>query len=157
MLLAFSSHIHYDIVEVIRLEVKSVRTYTIDDQYTTMPWDEIDNVVFDVGNVLLTFSPTGILQEYVPERPDLHPVLMNKVFHSPYWAMMDRGTATIEESTELMVQAAPELEPYIRQVMENWVQMKEIITEGVDALKLCKARGKKVFVLSNYGTAFDIV
>ena len=31
--------------------------WTIDDQYETMPWDELDAVVFDVGNVLLSYSP----------------------------------------------------------------------------------------------------
>ena len=29
-------------------------TYTIDDLYTSMPWDALDAVVFDVGNVLLS-------------------------------------------------------------------------------------------------------
>ena len=31
--------------------------WTIDDQHETMPWDELDAVVFDVGNVLVAFQP----------------------------------------------------------------------------------------------------
>ena len=29
----------------------------IDDQYNSMPWDAIDAIVFDVGNVLLQWTP----------------------------------------------------------------------------------------------------
>ena len=41
----------------------------LDAQYASMPWDEIDTVVFDVGNVLVAFQPQRILelfqQEYI--------------------------------------------------------------------------------------------
>lgn len=35
----------------------------LDDLYPTMPWDKIDQVVFDVGNVLLKFDPQRFLDE----------------------------------------------------------------------------------------------
>ena len=130
---------------------------TIDDRCSSIPWDEIDQVVFDVGNVLLTFSPQRILEEYASDVPELHSALMQAIFRSPYWPMMDRGVVDLEQATELMITGHKDLEPYIRPVMHNWVQMKDVITEGVDALRLCKAKGKKAYVLSNYGTAFDIV
>ena len=46
---------------------------TFDDIYETMPWDAVDAVVFDVGQVLLSYNPQEILDEHVPDRPDLHP------------------------------------------------------------------------------------
>ena len=39
---------------------------TLDDRYSAMPWDELDDVVFDVGNVLVRFSPEEILRRVLP-------------------------------------------------------------------------------------------
>lgn len=122
----------------------------IDDQYTTMPWDKIDAVVFDVGQVLLRFVPQELLQRIVPDRPDLHEALRTRVFLSPYWVMMDRGSISMEEVIAGMTSAAPqELIPYIHRIMEKWIDLEEI-DEGLRALRACKAHGKKLYVLSNY-------
>ena len=67
---------------------------TFDDIYETMPWDAVDAVVFDVGQVLLSYNPQEILDEHVPDRPDLHPILLEKIFRSPYWLMRDHGLMT---------------------------------------------------------------
>lgn len=120
-----------------------------DDQYPSMPWDKIDAVVFDVGNVLLRWDSDALLQRIIPEAPDLHPLLRQLIFQSPYWAMQDRGIVTTEEAITGMAARHPELEAYIRRVMTEWVDLEEI-PEGIAALKACKARGKKVYVLSNY-------
>ena len=40
--------------------------WTLDDRYETMPWDALDAVVFDVGNVLLSYSPEEELEAFFP-------------------------------------------------------------------------------------------
>lgn len=123
----------------------------IDDLYPRMPWDKIDAVVFDVGQVLLRFDPAQLLDRLVPQRPDLHDALLARVFKSPYWVMLDRGTATVEELIAVMCTGAPEeMIPHIHRIMTGWWDIDEI-PEGVRALKACKAHGKKLYVLSNYG------
>lgn len=121
----------------------------IDDQYATMPWDQIDAVVFDVGNVLLRWKGEEILNRIVPERPDLHEELSLRTVRSPYWTMLDRGSALAEEVIEPMSRTAPELEPYIRRIMTGWFDLP-VIPEGVEALKTCKAHGVKLYALTNY-------
>lgn len=121
----------------------------LDDQFDTMPWDEIDAVVFDVGNVLLGFHPDELLGRLVPERPDLHEELTIRIFKSPYWCMRDRGSATLEEVIAAMSKTAPELEPYIRRVMESWIDLPAM-PEGIEALKACKSHGVKLYALTNY-------
>ncbi len=121
----------------------------IDDLYPTMPWDKIDTVVFDVGNVLLSWTPEELLTRVIPERPDLHEELAFRTMRSPYWSMRDRGSATLEEVIRGMSATAPELEPYVRRVMENWNHLPAI-SEGVEALKTCKAHGKTLYALTNY-------
>ena len=71
-------------------------TYTIDDLYTSMPWDALDAVVFDVGNVLLSYSPQEELDALFPGDAALHERLLQKIIRTPYWNMMDRGTLTLE-------------------------------------------------------------
>ena len=78
---------------------------TFDDIYETMPWDAVDAVVFDVGQVLLSYNPQEILDEHVPDRPDLHPILLEKIFRSPYWLMRDHGLMTRDEAIILMVES----------------------------------------------------
>ena len=121
----------------------------LDDLFDTMPWEDIDAVVFDVGNVLLTFQPAELLSRLIPDRPDLHEELTIRVFKSPYWCMRDRNSATREEVISAMSKTAPELEPYIRRVMEGWIDLP-MIPEGVETLKTCKAHGKKLYALTNY-------
>ena len=121
----------------------------IDDKYASMPWDEIDAVVFDVGNVLLAWTAQEQMSRVIPERPDLHEELAIRIFKSPYWCMRDRGSATVEEVIGAMSKTAPELEPYIRRVMNEWIDLP-VMPEGVNALKVCKAHGVKLYALTNF-------
>lgn len=121
----------------------------IDDKYASMPWDEIDTVVFDVGNVLLTWTPDELMHRLIPERPDLHEELTLRTLKSPYWCMRDRGSASLEEVIHAMAKTAPELEPYIRRIMTGWIDLPAI-DEGVEALKRCKEHGVKLYALTNY-------
>ena len=121
----------------------------IDDQYASMPWSKIDAVVFDVGNVLLSFQSQELLDRLVPDRPDLHEELTIRIFRSPYWCMRDRNSATLEEVIAAMASGTDELLPYVRRVMEGWIDLAPI-REGIDALKTCKAHGVKLYALTNY-------
>ena len=122
----------------------------IDDQYETMPWDALDAVVFDVGNVLLTFNPDKLLMELHPDDPALRATLMERMFRSPYWVMLDHGTLTSEEAAVAMAGRNEALRPVIAQMLEYRLNLKQVIAEGLDALHACKAHGKKTYVLSNY-------
>ena len=108
--------------------------------------------------MLLSFQPAEILRELVPEVPQLHPLLTAKIFHSPYWVMMDHGLMNLAEATEAMIGPDKALEEPIRRVMGGWVEMKHVLPEGLEALEMCRAHGKRTYVLSNYGDdAFRIV
>ena len=55
------------------LEVLKMIPMMIDDLYDKMPWDKIDTVVFDVGQVLLRFNPAELMQRIVPSGPTCMP------------------------------------------------------------------------------------
>ncbi|MGN0747814.1 MAG: HAD family hydrolase [Aristaeellaceae bacterium] len=123
---------------------------SLDDQYITMPWDRIDAVVFDVGNVLMTFRPERVVVDILPEQPEIHTAVLNRTVRTPYWLMLDHGTITQEEAVEAMIGRHGELEEPIRRFMSRWMELKSPVEEGVAALRTCKAHGKKLYVLSNY-------
>ena len=115
-----------------------------------MPWDDFDNVIFDVGNVLVAFDPDAILQELFPVDAAKRALLKNVVFRSPIWAMLDRGTITRADAASAMAALHPEYLEDVRYVLSNWDDLKVTIDEGIRTLKACKAHGKKCYVLSNY-------
>lgn len=123
---------------------------TLDSQYAAMPWEEIDNVIFDVGNVLLAFSPDKLLRDLLPDQPELHPLLRERVFGSPYWPMFDRGLLSDEEAVEAMSALHPDLRSAVTLIMASWFDLKDVVAEGLATLEKCKAMGKKLYVLSNY-------
>ena len=108
--------------------------WTLDDRYETMPWDELDAVVFDVGNVLLSYSPEEELEAFFPGETELHEKLMEKIIKTPYWNMMDRGTLTVQQAIGHMTGRDRSLEPMIRRFMENWLDFTRPIDEGVQAV-----------------------
>ena len=123
---------------------------TFDDLHETMPWDAVDAVVFDVGNVLVRFDPPALLQQHLPDCEAQWPLLTERVFRSPYWPMIDRGTLSLCEAADLMTGRHEELRPAITRLMRDWPDIRDSVPEGVAVLEACCARGKKTYVLSNY-------
>lgn len=135
---------------IVMIEVIVMFPLALDDQYTAMPWDALDAVVFDVGNVLLTFNGAAFLRACFPDNSVLQNRLQQKIFHSPYWAALDHGLLTNQDAAEAMAGHDTDLLPSIRQVLDAWPSLMEPIQEGIDALHVCKAHGKKIYILSNF-------
>ena len=124
----------------------------IDDKYAKMPWNDIDTVVFDVGQVLVSFKPDAFLNELFPGDAELHKVLRPRIWGSPYWHMMDHGLMTVEEAAQAMIGLREDLREPIEKAMGCWIDrmLGAPIQESVDFLYECKRRGKKLYVLSNF-------
>ncbi|MBQ6173580.1 MAG: HAD family phosphatase [Clostridia bacterium] len=121
----------------------------IDERFPRMPWERFDTVVFDVGNVLLRFDPEKIMEEFIPAR--WHDAVREHVFHSPYWVAMDHGLLSLAEAADRFAGLLPEIGDEVRAMLVGWTPMKEVVPEGVAALRLCREKGKRVCILSNYG------
>ncbi|MDD3411255.1 MAG: HAD family phosphatase [Eubacteriales bacterium] len=119
-------------------------------RFAAMPWNEIDSVAFDVGNVLLTFQPDTMLAQLFPDDADMRRTLKEKMFDSPYWNMMDRGTLDKPQAARAMAAGDAKLEQAMLGVLRVEDDYKQPIPEGARAVKACKEHGKRVFVLSNY-------
>lgn len=101
----------------------------------------IKNVIFDVGGVLLEWSPAKFLKEM--ELPD-HFV---EVFDSLLWAMYDGGLLSREELIE-------KLPPHVDRAVFDACSKKiagqlKPISEMIELLHTLKRDGYKVYILSN--------
>lgn len=63
----------------------------------------IQNIVFDLGGVLLEWKPDQILARLYPEAPKTQALIKKEVFQHPDWLALDKGTLD-EEAAILLFQ-----------------------------------------------------
>jgi putative hydrolase of the HAD superfamily len=106
--------------------------------------------VFDIGGVLASYKP----QEFLAQRFPMDKAwdLLHLVYLSDEWKRLDSGDITFAEARAAFTSARPDLADDI-----NYVTSKEgladLITpdkETEELVKRLKAKGKKIYLLSNY-------
>lgn len=112
----------------------------------------IKNIIFDIGNVLISYKPKEYLQKF-DFTEEVKEKVFQTVFQSRYWKELDRGTITENEAIEFFCKGAPDIENEIRQVMEHWMDMLYPLPDTIKILNILKGRGYRVFLLSNYHKA----
>lgn len=116
----------------------------------------IKNIIFDIGNVLLSFDPVTYVKSKVIE--DKVEEIYMSIFKSQEWPMLDRGTITEEEAKMNIINRNIGNAGFINSVFENWYDILTPIEGNVEVLKKLKENGVKVFYLSNFHlAAFEYV
>lgn len=114
----------------------------------------IKNITFDFGQVLIRWDPTYITSHYVHNEDD-RKLVEEVVFDRLYWAKLDAGTITDEEAVEAMQKRLPErLQEQAKECYFNWYKHAPEIDGMLGLIKKLKARGLRIFVLSNIGKMF---
>jgi HAD superfamily hydrolase (TIGR01509 family) len=109
----------------------------------------IKNIVFDLGNVLISFKPDKYMESFNFEK-SIRDRVFESVFKSKYWLELDKGTLTEEEASELFCKSGQETKEEIKRVMSSWKDMLQPIPETIEILKELKQMGYRIYVLSNY-------
>ena len=109
----------------------------------------INSVVFDVGNVLVDFTPRLFLEKEV-EDEGLRKRLYQAIFANPAWGLADRGDLTEEETLERFVQAAPDQRDLISELYEKCGDTISLFPYAVPWIRELKEMGLRTYVLSNY-------
>lgn len=106
-------------------------------------------VVFDVGNVLVRWDPRLLYRDLIPD-PERLDWFMQNVCTAAWNLEQDRGRSW-EEAVALLVAEHPEWEREIRAYDERWHEtVPGIIEDSVATLKELKARGDKVYAITNF-------
>lgn len=109
----------------------------------------IDTVVFDIGRVLVDFQPDIPLERHFSD-PGLRRRLKKAVYDNPAWAEADRGILPENEILKRFIAADPELETEILAAYGYSRETIRLFPYTEDWIRSLKARGYRVFCLSNY-------
>ncbi|PNT90977.1 HAD family hydrolase [Clostridium thermosuccinogenes] len=113
------------------------------------------NIIFDIGNVLLSFKPLEHLKTKILD-PDKASEIYKQVFLSEEWLMLDRGTITEEEAINALAGRNPQNGHWIRLAFENWYDILTPIEDNINIARDLKAAGYNIYYLSNFQSlAFD--
>lgn len=108
----------------------------------------IKNIVLDIGYVLIGFE----WMEHIRKRFDEETanIVTDAIWKKGYWSELDRGVLSDEEILELFYSEAPEHRQEIKEAFDNvgeCLLKRDYAIPWIDELK---ARGFRVYYLSNY-------
>lgn len=92
----------------------------------------VKNIVFDIGNVLLKWSPPDIIKTLFPANPDQQ-ILVQKIFKSQIWCDLNLGKLTEKEAISLYIKEFPK-ETSVFEILMDVV--KESLTPLPGSLEL---------------------
>lgn len=117
----------------------------------------IKNIIFDLGQVLLTYAPKPFLQSHdaLKSHEDF---LYQSIFRNPLWLELDKGTKTVDEVISIVSNEHPERSEEIHFCLKNFHSMFQVIPSTENILYQLKEQGYNLYILSNFHEdAFDYV
>lgn len=109
----------------------------------------IKNIIFDLGNVLIKYSPESFLEKNV--KKERQEKFIATVFKSKEWLELDRGTLSYEDAIEKFAEIIPEDKENLEKLFKNNIMdCLAPIEENIEILKKLKKKGYNLFVLSNF-------
>lgn len=114
----------------------------------------IKNYIFDLGNVLVRFDPMALTAPYVQDL-ETRMLISQTAFDRLYWDRLDLGTITDAELKEAChARLHPSLHDLCDTVYDHWVENLPLIPGMRELLLDIKAKGKRIFLLSNISIGF---
>jgi putative hydrolase of the HAD superfamily len=109
----------------------------------------IKNIVFDLGNVLLSFRPAEFFtKKKYPET--IRNTILSDIFGSREWAMLDNGDITTQEAIESIASRSSLKREEIALVFNLRSELMFPLDQNVMMLPGLKKRGFKLYYLSNF-------
>ena len=109
----------------------------------------IKNIVFDMGGVLRVFNRTFFVSQFDLNEDDKK-TLLNEVFLSVEWSMMDRGTLSDLEAYEIIKNNLPDhLKQYAEPLVLHWEDFSYPIPGMAEVVRELKSNGYGIYLLSN--------
>lgn len=109
----------------------------------------IKNIVFDLGNVLLDFDPERYLSA-LNYKDELKEKLIENIFKTEQWLLLDRGVITEEEAVEIWKKDNPVIAAEIEEIMKDWAEILTLKKESINILEKLAEKNYNLYVLSNF-------
>lgn len=116
----------------------------------------IRNIIFDMGNVLLTYNPAYIASQ-LPVHDENRQLLIDNVFGASEWIHLDEGTMEEADFLALVQSRLPEqARKDARIALAEWHRHMVPIDASYQLAKELKAAGYRLYLLSNASKRFHI-
>ncbi|HLN20769.1 MAG TPA: HAD family phosphatase [Bacteroidales bacterium] len=109
----------------------------------------IRNIIFDLGNVLIRFSPEDFLDK-INVAGTLKDTILTDIFASEEWLLLDKAELSLAEAAERISSRSSLGHELISSVFSRREGTLEPIPQNVCILPELKKRGFKLFYLSNF-------
>ncbi len=110
------------------------------------------NIIFDFGNVLMTFNAREIVSKFTSNREE-QDFLVDNVVNSPEWGglgLIDTGYLSREEIINLINDRNNnKYKDLVIDFMNNFHKYRHVQQEVVEIIKGLKKQGYKIYLLSN--------
>lgn len=113
----------------------------------------IKNIVFDMGNVLVSHDGMGVCRQFIEDAVDRERVYTS-VFVSPEWLMLDMGVIEEEQAIRQMCDRLPlRLHDTVRLCMREWHRYcMTTVTDMEPLIRRLKSAGYGIYLCSNANT-----
>lgn len=103
-----------------------------------------------MGKVLIEFNPDRFIDKIGVENKEDKSMLKREVYDSLEWSMMDRGSLTDEEASEIIKKRVPEhLKEKVELLTCHWDRPIVPVKGAKELIKELKDNGYKIYLLSN--------
>lgn len=112
------------------------------------------NFIFDMGNVLMDFSPDYILSRYTRD-PEQIEILKYAIFGNEIWKSLDNGDVSFADaSLDVIANIPKSLHGTAEEVMSTWQNHKIPRLDMLEIVKKLKAKGYGIYLCSNAASLF---
>ena len=114
---------------------------------------EIRAILFDMGQVLMKFTPERVLSPFFLDKDSLERA-RRVVFDSGDWTAIDAGHVSETEMLTEWIRAIPEEAEGLRALMASWYRHMEPVEGMTELVAELKAAGYGCYLLSNTSARF---
>jgi glucose-1-phosphatase len=109
----------------------------------------IKNIIFDLGNVLISFNPSEYLKINNYPR-EITNIILNDIFEGPEWRLLDNGDITLEEAISCIEKKSSLRREEIALIFTKRTEIIYPLENNVRLLPELKKQGFKLYYLSNF-------
>lgn len=114
---------------------------------------EIRNFVFDMGNVILDYNPTRLVNQLF-EKPEERDLIMREVFGASGWLELDKGVISYADHLAELSLRFPHHAQKISWLLDHWHTDQPLVPGTFELVQKIKSLGYKLYVLSNASLRF---
>ena len=113
----------------------------------------IKNIIFDMGNVLLAYTPDKYITT-LTEDAEAAEAVLRELFRSSEWQELDAGSITEESAVKSVSLRIPQYSDLVGKAMDNWHSDLTPIEGMAVLVEKLKSQNYNIYLLSNTSMKF---